>query len=110
MKDYRIDLIRNICLAGHGGCGKTSLAEVMLYTSGAISRLGSVAAGNTTSDYRDEEVAHRISMSLTPLQCDWNDHKIHFIDTPGYTDFTSEVKCAMRVVEGAVVVVRPVRR
>jgi elongation factor G len=103
-----MDLIRNICLAGHGGSGKTSLAEGILYTSGAIHRLGSVAAGNTTSDYRDEEIAHKISMSLTPLQCDWLDHRIHFIDTPGYTDFTSEVKCAMRVVDGVVLALRAI--
>lgn len=108
MRDYRIERIRNICLAGHSGSGKTSIAEAMLYNAGAISRLGSILAGNTVSDYRDEEISHKISLGLTPLHCDWLDHKIHFIDTPGYTDFTSEVQCAMRVVDGVVVVIKAV--
>ncbi|MBM3262205.1 MAG: elongation factor G [candidate division Zixibacteria bacterium] len=107
MREYRIDHIRNICFAGHSGSGKTSTGEAILFTSGAINRLGSVPAGNTTSDYREEEIAHKISTGLTPLHCDWDGHKIHFIDTPGYTDFTSEVKCAMRVVDGVVVFLRP---
>ena len=108
MRDYRIESIRNICLAGHSGSGKTSIAEAMLYTTGAISRLGSISTGNTVSDYRDEEIAHRLSLGLTPLHCDWLDYKIHFIDTPGYSDFTNEVKCAMRVVDSVVVVIKAI--
>lgn len=108
MRDYRIGLVRNFCLAGHSGSGKTSIAEAMLYTAGAINRLGSVTAGNTVSDYRDEEIAHKISLGLTPLHCNWLGYKLHFIDTPGYTDFTSEVKTAMRVVDAVVIVIKAI--
>lgn len=108
MEDYRIENIRNICLAGHGGSGKTSLAEAILFTSGEIDRLGEVGAGNTTSDYRKEEIDHKISMNLTPLHCEWIDHTIHFIDTPGYSDFTSEVRCAARVSDSIAIILRAI--
>ena len=108
MKDYRIENIRNICLAGHGGSGKTSLAEAILFTTGEIDRLGDVGAGNTTSDYRKEEIDHKISMNLTPLHCEWIDHTIHFIDTPGYSDFTSEVQCAARVSDSIAIILRAI--
>lgn len=108
MKEYRIENIRNICLAGHGGSGKTSLAEAMLFNAGATTRLGSVDDGNTVSDYREEEIEHRISMNLTPLHCEWNDHNLHILDTPGYSDFTSEVHCAMRVTDNVAIVVKAI--
>jgi elongation factor G len=108
VKDYRIENIRNICLAGHGGSGKTSLAEAILFTTGEIDRLGDVGAGNTTSDYRKEEIDHKISMNLTPLHCEWIDHTIHFIDTPGYSDFTSEVQCAARVSDSIAIILRAI--
>ena len=108
MEDYRIENIRNICLAGHGGSGKTSLAEAILFTTGEIDRLGEVGAGNTTSDYRKEEIDHKISMNLTPLHCEWIDHTIHFIDTPGYSDFTSEVRCAARVSDSIAIIIRAI--
>jgi elongation factor G len=108
VEDYRIENIRNICLAGHGGSGKTSLAEAILFTSGEIDRLGEVGAGNTTSDYRKEEIDHKISMNLTPLHCEWIDHTIHFIDTPGYSDFTSEVRCAARVSDSIAIILRAI--
>ena len=108
MEDYRIENIRNICLAGHGGSGKTSLAEAILFTTGEIDRLGEVGAGNTTSDYRKEEIDHKISMNLTPLHCEWIDHTIHFIDTPGYSDFTSEVRCAARVSDSIAIILRAI--
>ncbi len=108
MKEYRIENIRNICLAGHGGSGKTSLAEAMLFNAGATNRLGSVEDGNTVSDYREEEIEHRISMNLTPLHCEWNDHNLHILDTPGYSDFTSEVHCAMRVTDNVAIVVKAI--
>ncbi|MXX03627.1 MAG: elongation factor G [Gemmatimonadetes bacterium] len=108
MKEYNIEKIRNICLAGHGGSGKTSLAEAMLFNTGATNRLGSVDDGNTVSDYREEEIEHRISMNLTPLYCEWNDHDLHILDTPGYSDFTSEVHCAMRVTDNVAIVVKAI--
>ena len=108
MKEYRIEVIRNLCLAGHGGSGKTSLAEAFLFNSGVTNRLGSVDDGNTISDYREEEIEHRISMNLTPLHCEWNDHDLHVIDTPGYSDFTSEVHCAMRVTDNVAIVVKAI--
>ncbi len=108
MKEYRIEIIRNLCLAGHGGSGKTSLAEAILFNSGVTNRLGSVDDGNTISDYREEEIEHRISMNLTPLHCEWNDHDLHVIDTPGYSDFTSEVHCAMRVTDNVAIVVKAI--
>jgi len=108
VEDYRIENIRNICLAGHGGSGKTSLAEAILFTTGEIDRLGEVGAGNTTSDYRKEEIDHKISMNLTPLHCEWIDHTIHFIDTPGYSDFTSEVRCAARVSDSIAIIIRAI--
>ena len=108
MKDYNVANIRNIALAGHGGSGKTSLTEAMLYTSGAVSRLGTIDAGNTTSDYRDEEIEHQISMGVTPVYCDWEKCQINILDTPGFTDFTGEVKCAMRVADAAVIMVRAI--
>lgn len=108
MKDYHVESIRNICLAGHGGSGKTSIVEAILFNSGTTNRLGSVDDGNTVSDYREEEIEHRISMNLTPLYCDWDDHRLHVIDTPGYSDFTSEVHCAMRVTDNVAIVVKAI--
>ena len=106
MNAYNQDTLRNICIAGHGGSGKTSIAEALLYTTGEISRLGTVESGNTTSDYRQEEIDHKISMGVTPLHCAWNQNTINILDTPGFTDFTGEVKCAMRVADGVIVMLR----
>jgi len=108
VKDYHVENIRNICLAGHAGSGKTSITEAILFNSGATNRLGSVDDGNTVSDYREEEIEHGISMNLTPLHCEWNDHSLHIIDTPGYSDFTSEVHCAMRVTDNVAIVVKAI--
>jgi len=108
VKEYRIENIRNICFAGHGGSGKTSLTEAMLFNAGATTRLGSVDDGNTVSDYREEEIEHRISMNLTPLHFEWNEQNLHVIDTPGYSDFTSEVHCAMRVSDNVAIVVKAI--
>ncbi|MBT5872447.1 MAG: elongation factor G [Candidatus Latescibacteria bacterium] len=106
MRDYNQANLRNICLAGHGGSGKTSLAEALLYTTGQISRLGTIETGNTTSDYRQEEIDHKISMGVTPLYCEWDQCTINILDTPGFTDFTGDVKCAMRVADGVIVMLR----
>ncbi|HUV05424.1 MAG TPA: elongation factor G [Armatimonadota bacterium] len=105
MKAYKADAIRNIALVGHGGCGKTSLAEVLLFASGGIDRLGKVDDGTTASDYDPDEVKRKISISASLIPCEWKGVKINFIDAPGYADFVGDVKSALRVVEGALIVV-----
>jgi len=97
--------IRNVVLLSHGGAGKTSLAEAALFAAGAINRMGRVDEGNTTSDYDPDEIKRKISLSLALLPCQWRGTKINLLDTPGYLDFVGEVKAAIRVAEGAVVVV-----
>jgi elongation factor G len=97
--------IRNVVLLSHGGAGKTSLAEAALFTAGAIDRLGRVDEGTTTSDYDPDEINRKISLNLALLPCQWRETKINLLDTPGYLDFVGEVKAAIRVAEGAVVVV-----
>ena len=99
------DKIRNVALLSHSGSGKTSLAEAMLFDAGAISRMGNVADGTTTSDYDPDEIKHKISLNLTILPLNWKNTKINLIDTPGYPDFVGEVKSALRVSEAAVIVV-----
>ena len=105
MKSYTADSIRNVALVGHGGCGKTSLAEALLFVSGGIDRLGRVDEGTTASDYDPDEIKRKISINATPVPCEWQGVKVNFIDTPGYADFVGDVKSTLRVVEGALLVV-----
>jgi len=105
MQQYGLENIRNICLLSHCGAGKTSVSEAALFTTGAINRLGKVNDGTTTSDYDPSEVKRKISLNLSILPCEWQGTKINLIDTPGYADFVGEVKTAMRVSEGAIIVV-----
>jgi len=105
MEQYGLDNIRNLVLLSHCGAGKTSLSEAILFTAGAISRLGKVDDGTTTSDYDPDEVKRQISLNLALLPCLWQGAKINLIDTPGYSDFVGEVRAAIRVSEGAIVVV-----
>jgi elongation factor G len=102
---FEPEKIRNVVLLSHSSAGKTSLAEAMLFDSGAISRLGSVTDGTTTSDYDPSEIKRYISINLSLLPCQWKDCKINLIDTPGYSDFVAEVKAGLAVSEAAVVVV-----
>ncbi len=104
MKNYKSDMIRNVGLIGHSGSGKTSLAEAMLYNSGAVDRLGKIEDGNTVCDYDQEEIKRKISISATLAPCEWKNTKINVLDTPGYFDFVGEVKSTLRVVENAVLV------
>lgn len=104
LKQYPIDRIRNIGLVAHGGAGKSSLVEALLYTSRAIDRLGRVEEGTTVSDYDPEEIKRTVSISSSLVPVEWQDHKINFIDTPGYFDFVGEVRGALRVSDAAIIV------
>ena len=105
MKDYSAENIRNIALAGHGSSGKTSLAAAILFDAGVTSRLTKVDKGNTVTDYDPDEIERKISINATPCFCEWADHKINIIDTPGYSNFLWDTRAALRAVDGAVVLV-----
>ncbi|MCT4661181.1 MAG: elongation factor G [Tissierellales bacterium] len=103
MKNYSADKIRNMALLGHHGSGKTTLAEALLYTTGAISKAGSVEEKNTVSDYDKEEKTRQVSISTSVIPVEWKDHKYNVLDTPGYFDFVGEVDSALRVARGAII-------
>ncbi|MCX7842228.1 MAG: elongation factor G [Clostridia bacterium] len=105
MKDFSSEKLRNVCLLGHGGSGKTTLAEAMLFNTGVLDRFGKVADGTTTTDYDPEEIKRKVSISTALAPCEWKDHKINIIDTPGYFDFVGEVKQGIRVADSAVILV-----
>ena len=102
---YTTDKIRNICLLGHGGDGKSALAEALLYFTGSTDRLGTAAQGNTVSDFDPEEIKRQISISTSVIPVEWKGKKINLLDTPGYFDFEGEVLQAVRMAETALVVV-----
>ena len=104
MKTYDTKHLRNVCLVGHGGTGKTSLTETFLFNSGMTNRIGKIAEGNTVSDYLPEEVKHKVSISTSLIPIEWQGVKVNILDTPGYSDFFGEVKCALRVAECGVLV------
>jgi elongation factor G len=108
VKNYPTENIRNIVLVGHGGAGKTSVAEACLYLSGAITRLGKTTDGNTTCDFDEEEIRRGISVSTALAPVEWSDHKLNVLDAPGYADFVGEMRAAMRVADLAVFVVSAV--
>ena len=105
MRVYESDAIRNICLVGHGTSGKTSLTSALLFDSGAINRLGRVEDGNTVTDWEDEEIERKISISAALAHCEWNKKKINILDTPGYPPFMAETRLALRATDSAIVVV-----
>ena len=105
MKVYEGANIRNVVLIGHGHAGKTSLISAMLYTAGASQRLGRVDDGSATTDYDEEEVARKMSISTGLAYAEWGKTKINFLDTPGFNMFVHEAKLAMPAVESALVVV-----
>lgn len=105
LKKYATGNIRNLALVGHGGSGKTTLAEAMLFTAGAITRFGKIDEGNTTTDYDPEEIRRKFSINASLAPCEWNNHKINIIDTPGYADFIGEVYGALSAVDVAAIVV-----
>lgn len=108
MKSYATGQIRNVALIAHGGAGKTSLAEAMLYTSGAITRLGKVEAGTTTLDFDPEEVRRQITINTSLAPLEWAGAKVNLLDTPGYFDFIGDVAGALRVADACVVCVSAV--
>lgn len=108
MKNYQTGQIRNLGVVAHGGSGKTSLVEAMLYSTGVLSRLGRVEDGTTTADYHPEETTRQITVHTSLVPCEWNGCKINLLDTPGFSDFIGEVKSALRVVDSALFVVSAV--
>ena len=105
MKVYTTEKIRNVVLLGHGGCGKTTLAESMAYLAGVSSRMGKVEDGNTLSDFTKEEQKRQISISTSLLPIEWEDCKINILDTPGFFDFVGEVEEAISVADAAIIVI-----
>lgn len=105
MKDYAGDKIRNVCLLGHGGAGKTSLAEAMMFNTGVLERFGKVSEGTSTLDFDPEEIRRKVSISTALGPCEWKDCKINILDTPGYFDFVGEVRQGMKVADSALIVV-----
>src|SRR5437016_12196056 len=100
--------IRNVAVVGHRGTGKTSLVEAMLFQSGATHRLGTVEAGSTVSDWDEDEQRRQMSLAATLCHVDWQGRKINLIDTPGDAGFQGDTIAALRVVEGALVVLSAV--
>ena len=105
MKRYKVEQIRNVVLVGHGGCGKTMLAEAMLFAAKAVDRLGKVDEGASTMDHDPEEIKRKISINTSVAPCEYKDHKINILDTPGFFDFAGEAKSAARVADIAAIVV-----
>ena len=105
MDVYRTDRIRNVVLLGHGGAGKTTLAEAMAYLSGVTSRMGTVTDGNTISDYDKEEIKRKFSISTAVVPVEWQKTKINLLDTPGFFDFVGEVEEAVGVADAAIIVI-----
>ncbi|HJU82369.1 MAG TPA: elongation factor G [Acidimicrobiia bacterium] len=97
--------IRNVALVGHGGSGKTSLAEALLFVTGATTRQGSIEAGTSMLDYEPEEQERKISLGLAVASVTWQDHKFNIIDTPGYIDFSGDARAALRAADLALFVV-----
>src|SRR2546421_8056964 len=100
-----IGKVRNVGVVGHGGVGKTSMVEAMLFAAGAVTRLGKVDDGTTTTDFDPDEIKRKISINTSVAYCDYKGHHVNFVDTPGYGDFISDARAGLSVVEAAVVVV-----
>lgn len=105
MKEYTTEFIRNVALVGHQGSGKTSLVEALLYTTGAITRMGKITEGNTVSDFDEEEKQRQLSLTTALVPIEFQDHKINLLDCPGFTDFLGEMKNAIRVCDSVLVAV-----
>ncbi|MBN1203089.1 MAG: elongation factor G [Anaerolineae bacterium] len=105
MKEYTTDLLRNVALVGHQGAGKTSLAESLLFNTGAITRMGKIEEGNTVADYDQDERDRTLSIFTALVPVEYKNHKINVLDAPGFVDFQGEAKNAVCVSDAAVVLV-----
>src|SRR5262250_2289780 len=105
MKVYDATAIRNVALVGHSGSGKTQLASAMLSDAGMVNRFGKVDEGTTVTDYDEEEVARKHTLTASLAYAEWNKHKINLIDTPGIGNFLSDARAALHVADGALIVV-----
>ena len=105
MKVYDAASIRNVALVGHSGSGKTQLASAMLSDAGMVNRFGKVDDGTTVTDYDEEEVARKHTLSASLAYAEWNKHKINLIDTPGMGNFFADATAAVHVADAALVVV-----
>ncbi len=105
MKEYQTENIRNVALVGHQSCGKTSLVEALLHSTGATSRMGHISESNMVSDWDDEEKGRGLSLSTSLMPVEFNDVKINVLDTPGFTDFQGELKNAILAADSVIVVV-----
>ncbi len=105
MKVYDAPAIRNIAVVGHSGAGKTQLVSALLFDAGAVNRFGRVDDGTTVTDYDDEEIARKHTLACSLAYVEWNKTKINLIDTPGMANFLSDARAALRVSDGALVVV-----
>ena len=107
MKDYAVEDMRNVAIISHGGAGKTTLTEAMLYMAKATDRFGRVEEGNTVTDFEPEEIARKSSISSATAFLEWNNSKVTLIDTPGYINFLEDAKGCLRAVDAAVLIVSP---
>src|SRR5712671_2136903 len=105
MKVYDAAAIRNVAVVGHGGCGKTQLVSALLFAAGAVNRLGKVDEGTTVTDFDDEEIARKHTLSSSLAWLEWQKTKINIIDTPGFANFLSDAKSGLRVADGALLCV-----
>ena len=105
MKRFEPSHIRNVGTFGHGGEGKTSLVEAILFTTGENTRLGRVDDGSSLMDFEPEEINRKISISASLAHFEWEKHRFYLVDTPGYANFIAEAKASMRVVDGAIIVI-----
>ncbi|MCK5429795.1 MAG: elongation factor G, partial [Anaerolineales bacterium] len=105
MKEYTTEHIRNVALASHSSSGKTMLTEAFLHFTGATTRLGRIEDSSTVADFEEEEHRRGLSLSTAIVPVEYKDHKINFLDTPGYTDFVGEVIAALSVADSALILI-----
>ncbi|RJQ49719.1 MAG: elongation factor G [Nitrospiraceae bacterium] len=103
--NFEVDKIRNVAVIAHGGAGKTSLVEAVLFDSKMTDRIGTIQDGTTVTDYETEEINRKISISSASAFCTWNGYRFNLIDTPGYINFIEDTKCCLSAVDGAIVIV-----